>query len=174
MLPAQVRSFEPWLVWDLLSLMLFSFVSFCANAFSTYGILCKMRPHCLGLHSGCWTIQFNSYDSHHSGALRLCFYGGQRGYLRHLPTEPRHRATNLHQPQSLGRTDRLLHHCLFAFWWCSQRRSYRSANLSTVVLSQIRRFLCGEITRMQFTYLCCALSFFVLFHGLPVSIFLFF
>ena len=52
-----------------------------------------------GLHSGGRTLQLHLDHPHHPGAHGLCLHGGQRGHLRHLPPEPGHRASLLHQPQ---------------------------------------------------------------------------
>lgn len=78
-----------------------------------------------GVYSGGGAVQLDPDHAHDPGALGLRLHGGQRGDLRHLPSQPRHRATHLHQPQPSHRADRLLHHRLPALRRSSQRRSHR-------------------------------------------------
>ena len=76
----------------------------------------------LGVDGGRGAVQLGADDTHDTGAHRLRLHGRQRGHLRHLSTQPRHRAAVLHEPQPTDRTDRFVDHRLTAFRRRPQRR----------------------------------------------------
>lgn len=69
---------------------------------STY-ILQRSTLHCVlcctGVQRGGGAVQLDSDDARLHGLHRLRLHGGQRGALRHLRQETRHRASHLRQPQ---------------------------------------------------------------------------
>lgn len=54
---------------------------------------------CTGVQRGGGAVQLDSDDARLHGLHRLRLHGGQRGSLRHMRQETRHRAPHLRQPQ---------------------------------------------------------------------------
>ena len=84
-------------------------------------------------------VQFGPYHPYHPRAFGLRFHGRQRGYLRHLPQEPRRRASVLHQLEQAHRADRLFHHWLITWYFVGPETVQRNGNarLSNRVKNQI-------------------------------------
>merc|ERR1712106_1124611 len=81
----------------------------------------RLLPRAPGVDCRCRALQLHPHHPHHVGALGLRLHGRQRGHLRHLPSQPRHRAPHLHQLESFDRSDCLLNHRLPPIRRCVER-----------------------------------------------------
>ena len=71
-------------------------------------------------NSCCGALQLHSYHPYHTWAFWLCFHGGQRGHIWHLPPELGHWEAHLYQSEPTNWTDCVLNHGFSTIRRCSK------------------------------------------------------